>query len=469
MDKLFPISYRPTSDDLERMWPKATVAFDTNVLLRVYQFSPVAREQLLDAMKRLGDRLWIPHQVAKEFHHKREQVIGEQHEAFEPTARAFKALNAHVQELPKHHPSIDISRLKEVAAHAFSEATAILAAAKERQLSVAPDDLLRRLTDIVGDRFGKDPDQGWLDTRYAEGRQRYVSKIPPGYKDDHKREPEKFGDYVLWCELLDHAATTKRPVFFVTDDTKEDWWLEQGGRRIGPRRELMVEMQRVAGVSFHLYTSDQFMRYAQHSLGVAENPDVIDEAQEVSRSELIEQGASVAAPSQPIAGIPSGAATAWETATGPYVSRPSLIGDILSQQQRALVREALDAPSQTLAAAVGIGTTLAALQRANTEIVRNALGTSDATREAIRRISDDMVRMGVITPSQIGASITEGIVRAANSQFSQIYAPPRTDPPRELDEAEGSPDAPPEHDATAEPEQNQEIIAPDHLAEDGPS
>jgi hypothetical protein len=53
MEKLFLWSYRLSDQDLDRLWQEATGAFDANVLLHVYRYSPQAREQLFDAAERV--------------------------------------------------------------------------------------------------------------------------------------------------------------------------------------------------------------------------------------------------------------------------------------------------------------------------------------------------------------------------------------------------------------------------------
>ena len=63
--------------------------------------------------------------------------------------------------------------------------------------------------------------------------------------DERKSEDgdplRKFGDFFLWKELLEHGKEQKRPIIFVTDDKKEDWWLKVKGRTLGPRPELIAE------------------------------------------------------------------------------------------------------------------------------------------------------------------------------------------------------------------------------------
>jgi hypothetical protein len=45
---------------------------------------------------------------------------------------------------------------------------------------------------------------------YKEAEQRFKESIPPGYKDNKKPEPDKYGDIVLWFQLIDYAKSEKK-------------------------------------------------------------------------------------------------------------------------------------------------------------------------------------------------------------------------------------------------------------------
>jgi hypothetical protein len=90
-----------------------------------------------------------------------------------------------------------------------------------------------------------------------------------------------YGDAILWLQLIDYAKSEKKPIIFVTDDDKEDWWLESGGKTISPRPELVQEMLTEAGVKFYMYSADRFLDYAQKFLHLSEQPEVIEEAKEI--------------------------------------------------------------------------------------------------------------------------------------------------------------------------------------------
>jgi diguanylate cyclase (GGDEF)-like protein len=72
----------------------------------------------------------------------------------------------------------------------------------------------------------------------------------------------------VWSQLKDVAALQQKPIIFITDDAKEDWWLKHEGKTIGPKPELIHEMQADAQVDFHMYSSDRFIDRAQAELGI---------------------------------------------------------------------------------------------------------------------------------------------------------------------------------------------------------
>jgi len=65
-------------------------------------------------------------------------------------------------------------------------------------------------------------------------------------------------------------------VVFLSDDVKEDWWWMIGEKKIGPHPELRDEIHRISGVThFHIYTSEQFLKFAPSHLHVTVSEDSI--------------------------------------------------------------------------------------------------------------------------------------------------------------------------------------------------
>ena len=125
-----------------------------------------------------------------------------------------------------------------------------------------------------------------LDELALEGEKRYTNQQPPGYKDAKKDadgdQYRRYGDLIVWKQLLDEAKTKNVPVVFITDDNKEDWWLVQSGRTIGPRTELRDEFFTFAGNNFWMYTVDRFIEEAGRARNANVSREVIEEIKQVS-------------------------------------------------------------------------------------------------------------------------------------------------------------------------------------------
>jgi hypothetical protein len=81
--------------------------------------------------------------------------------------------------------------------------------------------------------------------------------------------------------MIDHARNLRRPIVFVTDDVKEDWYWRYEGKTIGPRPELIAEMADKAGVFFYCYKTDQFMSYAKKYLHTVTADKAIEEVKQI--------------------------------------------------------------------------------------------------------------------------------------------------------------------------------------------
>ncbi|MEQ9001368.1 MAG: PIN-like domain-containing protein [Coleofasciculus sp. B1-GNL1-01] len=155
------------------------------------------------------------------------------------------------------------------------------------------DEFRDKLTNLLEGKVGKPYSDEKLDKIYKDAKKRFEKAQPPGYMDDRgknkKDEPEKYGDVVIWHQLIDCAKSQNKSLIFVTDDQKEDWWLKHQGKTIGVRPELVQEMVEKAGVNFYLYTGDKFLEYASSFLKLTEQPEAIEEAREVRLQDDIDQ------------------------------------------------------------------------------------------------------------------------------------------------------------------------------------
>jgi len=129
------------------------------------------------------------------------------------------------------------------------------------------DDLLNFISELFIGKVGNPYSETELDKIHAEAEQRYLKKLPPGFEDQEKGD-NKYGDFIIWKQILDKAVNDKKRVLFITDDAKKDWWEIVSGKTIGPRPELKKDFFLTTGELFHMYNPFSFLKYATERLKV---------------------------------------------------------------------------------------------------------------------------------------------------------------------------------------------------------
>jgi len=285
---LFPGYYRPTEAEFRKMWEEGIVSVDANILLHVYRYSPALRQTLFDLMEKVGNRLWIPNRVAFEFSRNRLKVISGQEKAYDDACAVLEKVTGIIKsELPPRHPVIDIDEIKGTFLTLISQKQEALKRLKAKHPQVPDDDpALAKLSSLLGGKIGSgdapDREQKYPD----EGEKRYKAKIPPGFRDASKDDDplQRYGDYIVWRQLLDQVQAVKAPFFiFATDDSSDDWWWKQDGKTIGPHPSLIHEAKREANSRAYLYRGDQFIRYGTQHFGLKADEKLFDEAATVRR------------------------------------------------------------------------------------------------------------------------------------------------------------------------------------------
>lgn len=290
MRDLFPGYYRPTNDEFADMWRDGTIAFDANMLLNVYRYTPKTRERFFDIVERLQGQIWLPHQAAYEYQEKRLTVIAQQLHAY---AAIEKLLEDHLQKLEgelrafQRHPLVSTEDIIKSLRRTINSVRRKLTTTRAEHPDLLQVDELRdRIDSLFCGKVGASYEEPRLDQVYKDADRRISKKLPPGYMDADKKDngqesARRYGDVVLWHQLLDYAKVQKKPVIFVTDDTKEDWWLRREGKTYGPRPELVQEMHAQAGVGLYMYQTDRFLEEGQRYLRLKPQQEAIDEAREI--------------------------------------------------------------------------------------------------------------------------------------------------------------------------------------------
>ncbi|MDN3354624.1 PIN-like domain-containing protein [Actinomadura sp. DC4] len=247
-------------DDRQAFFTDALIVLDTNVLLDLYRYTPEARNQILDALRLVAPRLWLPYQVGLEFVTSRRGVIADRTDKLrkaksqldQPFREAWKGVQgaldgvkalldtfaadeagqaeldnlineALFKDLVKPWRQILCERIDELKA---SQDIGV------DNFSDGSDPILPEVAALYGERIGPipDPHERRSLVEYAVGY-RYPNKIPPGYLDAGKPTSLRAaGDYLLWEEMIEHVrnAATLEYVLFVSGDVKADWYEPPG-------------------------------------------------------------------------------------------------------------------------------------------------------------------------------------------------------------------------------------------------
>lgn len=288
-----------TEDEFKQLWDEATIVLDANVLLNLYRYSKSTQEQMLKTLDEYKDRIWLPHQAAKEFMRNRKNTISDQLAIYDKLAKKLCESDSRKKIFNEisRHLHIDFAELKSIVADS------------EKVRNEKIKDYLKTMKDKEDDYFSNDSTMSTIldlfegktgrafsDAEYKnacdEAKERYKYEIPPGYEDlkdksdDYKNPSNAYGDYVFWKQVMNYASdiSSVKSVIIITDDGKDDWWHKRNNKVIGPWPEMIQEFFNETGKKVWLYKSDSFLKYASSREIKDETPKseeerkVIDEA-----------------------------------------------------------------------------------------------------------------------------------------------------------------------------------------------
>ncbi|RMN25848.1 hypothetical protein ALQ62_03392 [Pseudomonas coronafaciens pv. zizaniae] len=292
MKSSFPGYFSSTAENLSSLWASGLIILDTNVLLNLYRYSDSTKTELLSIINQLSDRIWIPNQVAKEFLSNRLIVIGEQSELYGSHISALQDFKRPL-ESQKKHPFISEALFRECDTIFEKLRNELETSKRFHDERINKDDIKDELSAILDGKVGQGYDSEALEKIILDGESRYNEKIPPGFKDIKKGGDSKlfkdrllkYGDYIIWLQILEHAEKEKHSVIFVTGDVKEDWWLTFNGKTIAPHPLLVEEFSNIVGMPFHMYPVDVFLERAGQHLQKITSEDSLKEIREVQSHE----------------------------------------------------------------------------------------------------------------------------------------------------------------------------------------
>lgn len=313
--------YDLTNDERDRLWDKALIVLDTNVLLSLYRLQSEARREILAAITKYKERLWMPFQIGWEYH---EHRLEEACRPVDSLRRLKDKVNSFTNEIEKDygkHPYLkdykSIKRTLDSLNDKINKLTEV--SILDCPNFLHNDAILAEISNLYDGKVGKPYTDEQLTEIYKKGESRYDKKIPPGYKDKDKKtgDHHRFGDLIIWQQMLEKSKEDDCDILFITDDKKEDWWQMYNSDKIGPRRELIAEFRTFTGnhlIGF--YTPDRFLSIANERKDVSVKKATIDEVK-LSDLFFIENGSIFGESSHP-----------GQFATDPFLAKQnSLLGE----------------------------------------------------------------------------------------------------------------------------------------------
>ncbi|MEV7292467.1 PIN-like domain-containing protein [Streptomyces microflavus] len=282
-----------TKNELSLAFKESLIVVDSSVLLDLYRVTPNARTEMIDSLFTIEENIWVPHQVALEFHRNRVEAARDQLAFYDETCKSLEsALNQGLQRLNEFANRSALGegekrKLKEPLEKAFRAA---IERVKSHQgvfdltlSKVLNDDpVLKSLAKLLDGRVGQPLPEDEHAKAQTEAARRRDAKIPPGFKDRGKKtNPD--GDYLWWEQTLIKAAEVRKRVLIISNDEKEDWVNKRLDFSLGPREELTEEMQRRAGVSLRIVNFATFLEAMRVGTTVSVSRETLSQANSARR------------------------------------------------------------------------------------------------------------------------------------------------------------------------------------------
>lgn len=269
--------YHPHSDKVVRqLWYDAIFIFDTNVLLNLYRYSKNTSDEFIKIIFDLKNRIWLPFQVGLEFNKNRLTVLSDQKRNYVAFKKKMYDLIGEIEN-KNRNPFFSEALTEKLTVIKNDFETEISQKIKDYDDSLISDPMLEKINSAFENKVGNCFNADDIIKIQKEGGKRYKNKIPPGYCDKKKPENERYGDLLIWKQIIQKSKESEIDVIFVLADRKKDWWFEHQGKTISPRPELLKEFRTETEKNIHFYKPFQFLKYSNEYLNSSINKDVIEE------------------------------------------------------------------------------------------------------------------------------------------------------------------------------------------------
>lgn len=243
------------------------IVLDSSAILDIYKHDRAYSHNLLKSYQINLDKVWVPNHVSEEVKNNQHGVEASRKKEID---RLPKNINESIGKLKKkissllknprkfNYPSIPI--LNSQLESKIGELEQIVTDYKNQVCSIVEDSQPGIISEFLEElkslnKIGNGYDIFDKLAIYTEGNIRYSLEIPPGFMDaksKDKKDPtgtQKFGDLIIWKEILEKINLDKRPLLFITSDVKCDWWrLDNNNKIIDKHPKLDEEFEKITGL-----------------------------------------------------------------------------------------------------------------------------------------------------------------------------------------------------------------------------
>ena len=268
------------------------IILDTNVLLELYRQPANISLDVISALKKIQNNIYVPRQVYDEYLKNYHKTCGDEKRKYKKVTKelsdSLKTLQDDISkkigEYRKHNYT-DISKLQNDLNEKIKDIQNIITSFEkghheEIQLNIdfLENDKVKEFIDLLhneGNIGEKIPFSKKL-LLLQEGQIRYDNLIPPGFRDSAKAGEAKYGDLFVWKDIVTIAKEKNTNIIFVCNDTKEDWWEKNKDTPIDLRQELNEEFKETnPSLNIHFLTLDKFFSYLSEELKLGKSKSAL--------------------------------------------------------------------------------------------------------------------------------------------------------------------------------------------------
>ncbi len=302
--------FRDKSDEeKDQIWDSGIFIIDTNILLNIYKYRNKDNyKNLLSILSivKEKDKLYIPYHVGLEYYFNKDNLKDKKEKNYESLVSKYRSkINESKEKIKKDFESVEFYQRKIIDHDILDKAHRLLDNTVEEfnefisGLKENTEDIINRehsierlIDGIIGEPFNDKT----IEEIEKAGKTRYQKEIPPGYKDAKTKSgsrgfgqyiyEEQYGDLIIWEHLIAQSKEHGRPVIFITEDNKSDWWYEVSGKTIGADPSLIQEFFEKTNQSIQLYSLSEFVKHALEKFDIKTinneaMDDLIEESNEI--------------------------------------------------------------------------------------------------------------------------------------------------------------------------------------------